>query len=231
MGLSSFNRMRRERNRVETIEAERFKIANEARNKHRLEREAAKERGDALLEDAAIAEAEAAAAIGEKNVEGLTTDDLPLRKDHAAEIAGRNVEDVQAPKDPVQARLDRVPEGTVNEELVGHMSVDKPGPGADLVEEAQEEAGAVETEDSPADAGDLTLAEGGIEDLPNEPTEATEPEDNEAGEMQDIADSGESSVDAMTLAQLRKYAADREISLSGATLKEDVLAAIKASGK
>lgn len=189
MGLSGFNRMRRERNQVETIEAERFKIANEARNAARLARDAAREETDAMLPAAAEAEQAAREAIGEKNVAGLKTDDLPLRKDHAAEIAGRNVEEVQAPKDPVQARLDRVPEGTVNEQLVEHLSVDQPGPSPELVEAAAKEVGAIPNEDAPKAIEDLPLAEGGTADIPTEtPQGDPAPETNEAGEMQKISD-------------------------------------------
>jgi hypothetical protein len=142
MGLSSFNRMRRERAKVEKIEAERFKADNEARHAARKMRDGVK--GDAeLREKAAQAEHEAVEAIGEKNRAGLETNDLPLRQDHAAEIAGRNINGVQEPKDPV-ARIDeRIPDNTPNEKLVEHMSAEDEGPAPALVEAAQEEAGVI----------------------------------------------------------------------------------------
>lgn len=229
MGLSSFNRMRRERNEVEKLEAERFKIANEARHAARKARDEAREQTDAMIPDVRRAEAEAVERIGEKNVAGLTSNDLPMRKDHAAEIAGRNLEDVQAPKDPVERREERVPSGgTANEELVEHMVVDQPGPSPEMVEEAQEEAGVI-ADGPPADPDDLTLAEGGTADLP-ESTEADDPaeETNEAGAIEEAAEeAADADIDAMTVAEMREYARTNKIDLGGATLKDDIAAALK----
>ncbi|MGU3496356.1 hypothetical protein ACLBXM_20130 [Xanthobacteraceae bacterium A53D] len=146
MGLSSFNRMRRELAAVEKIEAERFKLDNEARHAARAERDEAREAGQDLAAQAERAEAEAVQAIGAKNEAGMETavPDLPLRQDHAAEIAGRNLDDVQEPKDPVERIDERIPQGeTANEKLVEHMSASQPGPSAELVEAAQREAGAL----------------------------------------------------------------------------------------
>lgn len=146
MGLSSFNRMRRERAAVEKIEAERFKIDNDARNAARLDKEKARSDASDLLEKAEAAEIAATEAIGEKNRQGQESevDDLPLRKDHAAEIAGRNVEGAQEPKDPVERVDERIPQGeTANEKLVEHMSVAGEGPTPELLEAAQKEAGAL----------------------------------------------------------------------------------------
>jgi hypothetical protein len=146
MGLSSFNRMRRERAAVEKIEAERFKIDNEARNAARLDKEKARSDATDLLEKAEAAEIAATEAIAEKNRRGQQpgADDLPLRKDHAAEIAGRNIEGAQKPKDPVDRIDERIPQGeTANEKLVEHMSVAGEGPSPELLEAAQKEAGAL----------------------------------------------------------------------------------------
>lgn len=148
MGLSSFNRMRRERNPVEKIEAERFKNWNEAHHKSRDTQSDATEVNDKLNAKAAKAEQSAVKAIGEKVEAGLTSGDKkggvidqPLREDHAAEIAGRNIEGVQEPKDPVARRDERIPDGTANEKLVPHTQVDRPGPTAAMVEAAQVESG------------------------------------------------------------------------------------------
>lgn len=148
MGLSSFNRMRRERNPVEKIEAERFKNWNEAHHKGRDVQADATEANDKLNAKAAKAEQEAVKAIGAKVEAGLTSGDKkggvidqPLREDHAAEIAGRNIEDVQEPKDPVARREERIPDGTANEELVPHTQVDRPGPTAEMVDAALVESG------------------------------------------------------------------------------------------
>lgn len=155
MGLSSFNRMRREKSHVEVIEAERFKIDNEARNQRRVDRDEAKEKTDALQEKAAKAEAEAVAAIGEKNLAGMETKviDQPLRQDHAAEIAGRNLFGVQEPKDPVARVHERIPlEKTANEVLVDHTQVDGAGPTAKMIAAAEKEAGVSKEVPAPAPA-------------------------------------------------------------------------------
>jgi hypothetical protein len=100
MGLSAFNRMRREKAPVERMEAERFRADNEMRQRHRNESDGAyADRGEA--QDAArAAEKDAVARIGEKMAEAMRLPpvDDPLRRDHEAEIVGRNLQDVDQPK-------------------------------------------------------------------------------------------------------------------------------------
>lgn len=150
MGLSSFNRMRREKAPVETIEAERFKLDNEARQNRRLDRDAVHEQNAERNEEAMEAELAAAQRIGEKVEEGMKPGvlDEPLRRDHAAEIAGRNIEGVQTPKDPVDRVSERTPQaGTANEKLVPHTPVERKGP-----TKAQNDAAAKEVGSLPAPA-------------------------------------------------------------------------------
>jgi hypothetical protein len=148
MGLSSFNRMRREKAEVEKMEAERFKAWNAQHNASRIDRDNLQKEMLEHTEDLAKAEAEAAERIGEKNREGIKRgDDLPLRKDHAAEIAGRNLEGVDEPIDPVERIERRIPQHeTANEQLVEHMGVETEGPSAELVQAAAEEVGSVKPE-------------------------------------------------------------------------------------
>lgn len=141
MGLAGFNRSRRSRLPVEEHEAERFKKDNAARwaahhgtDTNRKQEEKDLDKGRAL-------EAAAVAEIGEKAEAGIEQgerrggiDDLFLRQDHAAEIAGRTLENNQEPKDPVERLRERIPTGTANEEMVKHTQVDQPGPSAKLVE-------------------------------------------------------------------------------------------------
>lgn len=163
MGLSSFNRMRREKSHVEAIEAARFKIDNQARNQRRLDRDEAKEKTDALQEKAAEAEAAVVEAIGEKNLAGLETKviDQPLRQDHAAEIAGRNLFDVQEPKDPLERVHERIQlEKTANEVLVERTQVEGPGPTPKMVAAAEKEAGVSKDVPDPAPAEEAVAPKG-----------------------------------------------------------------------
>lgn len=147
MGLASFNRMRRQRNEVEKIEAERFKLSNEARQAGRQAQDMAHRENRDRVEEVREAETAAVEAIGEKNREGMETAiiDLPLREDHAAEIAGRNMPDMQSsdPIDPVELRNIRVPEDTANEKLASQMQVDTDGPSKELVNAAAKEVGSL----------------------------------------------------------------------------------------
>jgi hypothetical protein len=142
MGLSGFNRARRSRLEVEKFEAERFEKDNAARwaahhalddNDKQAEKDLAKSR---KLED------EASALIGEKVVAGIEKADNggiideDLRRDHAAEIAGRTLENNQEPKGAVERLEERIPTGTANEELVPHTQVDQEGPSPELMKAA-----------------------------------------------------------------------------------------------
>lgn len=160
MGLSSFNRMRREKAQVETIEAERFKVANEARQRSALGQVDTFNENAERNEESFKAEMAAVERIGEKVEEGMKPGvlDEPLRRDHAAEIAGRNIEGVQEPKDPVERIAERIPQdGTANEELVPHTPVENEGPTAEQVEAAAVEVGALP---DPATAEENVAPEG-----------------------------------------------------------------------
>jgi hypothetical protein len=131
MGLSAFNRMRREKAPVERMEAERFRADNEMRQRHRNESDGAyADRGEA--QDAArAAEKDAVARIGEKMAEAMRLPpvDDPLRRDHEAEIVGRNLQDVDQPKDPVQRIDERIPSGDgAAAALLPRTSVEREGP-------------------------------------------------------------------------------------------------------
>lgn len=147
MGLSSFNRMRRSRLEVEELETERFKKDNAARwaahhSKSKMRKNTEKE-----VEKIEKAELKAMEAVGRKVEQGIKegeegTPDLPLRKDHAAEIVGRTLQhDPQGkPLDPIDRLHERVPPGhTANEDIAGKMYVDVEGP-------TREEVMAVEDE-------------------------------------------------------------------------------------
>lgn len=157
MGLSSFNRMRRERAPVNIMEAERSRLDNEARNARRNDRVAVHDRNKQRVEEIRQEDAAANERIGEKVRKGMQTAiiDEPLRKDHAAEIAGRHLEGVQEPKDPVDRVRERIPQHeTANEKLVENMSAELPGPDLAAVAAAREEAGAAplpETRAEPAE--------------------------------------------------------------------------------
>jgi hypothetical protein len=85
--------------------------------------------------------------------------DEPLRRDHAAEIAGRNLEGVQTPKDPVERVRERIPQHeTENEKLVPHMQVNQPGPDLEQLNAARREIGIAEVE-APKDGGKRTAEE------------------------------------------------------------------------
>lgn len=149
MGLSSFNRQRRLKADVAKKEAERFEAWNEARHAARDHLTGHKADDHTAQLEARQLEADAVKAIGEANREGLDNGDLPMRKEHAAEIAGRTVidpqgEDAPSPTEKVDLRL---PHGTANEELVEHTDVRKDGPSAELVEAAQKEAGVLPDEE------------------------------------------------------------------------------------
>lgn len=145
MGLSSFNRMRRERAAVEIMEAERFKAWNEQHNASRISKDElqASAANPELLAELQDAELAAVERIGEKNREGIKRgDDMPLRKDHAAEIAGRNLSNVDEPIDPVDHINQRIPQGeTANEVLTEHTNVDGEGPTHEMVAAAALEVG------------------------------------------------------------------------------------------
>jgi hypothetical protein len=155
MGLAAFNRMRRERAPVERMEAERFVRWRDERNQ-RLKQGARQETEKEQLE---IWREEQAAMqrVGEKvrlgmamAEEGAPVTDEPLRRDHAAEIAGRNLKDVDQPKDPLTRYDERVPpDTTFNEELVPHMSVEHEGPSAEQVRAAEIETGVAPEPDAP----------------------------------------------------------------------------------
>jgi hypothetical protein len=145
MGLASFNRMRRERAKGEMLEAELFKVHHAARNKARVERVNAHRENKARVEEIRQEDRAASERIGEKVRRGLETriTDEPMRKDHAAEIAGRNLHGVGLPKDPVQRIEERIPQGTTaNEKLVENMSAELPGPDPAAVDAARREVGA-----------------------------------------------------------------------------------------
>lgn len=180
MGMSAFNRMRRERSSVEKVEAQRFKNWNEQRHAARDAREKMTAGNDKLAEKASKEEVRAVDAIGVKARIAIESDGKkdPLRMDHAAEIAGRNLYDVDQPKDPV-ARIDeRVPQHvTANEKLTEHTSVEGKGPTSKMVEAAQREAGAIkddgeseqppaETVPAPATAEETVAPKGAAETAP-----------------------------------------------------------------
>ena len=90
--------------------------------------------------------------MGKKVEEGRNSDviDEPLRRDHAAEIAGRNLEGVQEPTDPAAHVAERIPaEKTANEKLVPLTGAESDGPTAEQVHAAAKEVGAL-----PAPAGE-----------------------------------------------------------------------------
>jgi hypothetical protein len=163
MGLSSFNRMRRSKVEVDKAEAERFKKWNETHNATRQARDETSGRaGNDRKEEIRQLEAEANKAIGEKVIAGMESAviDEPLRKDHAAEIAGRNLEGVQTPKDPVERVEERIPQHeTANEQLVPHMQVNMPGPDLEQLNAAREEVGVKTVEETPAGARQRTEEE------------------------------------------------------------------------
>lgn len=155
MGLAAFNRMRRERKAVEMIEAER----SEENLKYLHSRSALRQEMHQQLKERVgeIREAEAAASqrIGDKVLIGQGIDpatgektgasdqpgfvvDEPLRRDHAAEIAGRNLQGVQEDKSPTQRLDERIPSHeTAAEQLVPHLTVSNPGPTPEMVEAAR----------------------------------------------------------------------------------------------
>jgi hypothetical protein len=164
MGMSFFARNRVSRKPVEKFEAERFKEFNE---KH-WERKASQDRrrGDDEKDQEKSWKKEVAAneAIGEKTREGMEADvtDMPLRIDHTREIAGRNLEDVQSPKDPV-ARIDeRIPETSKGEKLVPHTSVDAKPASKQAIEDARREV----TEDKSEEARKAETPKTEAEDAP-----------------------------------------------------------------
>jgi hypothetical protein len=142
MGMSAFARARREMSAVEKVEAERFKAVKDAggiRAQDDVRAEA-----DKLLPAAAEAQEQALKNIGEK---ALAPNDEALRNDHAAEIAGRNIEGVHLPKDPVERVTERVPSATQNEKLVPLTSVDSEGPSPALLKAVAKETGTEGIED------------------------------------------------------------------------------------
>lgn len=201
MGLSSFNRMRRERAPVEKMEAERFIRWRDERNAGlRREDRAEREREQYEIwqaEQAAMRRIGAKVEVGmEMARQGHPVVDEPLRRDHAAEIAGRNLHDVDQPKDPVQRIEERVPEGeTANEQLVPHMSVEVVGPTAEQVRAAEVETGvAPEDEDGvrgPERGGSLVVRGRPVgepaarEDLAVEVLPAPEPGEAHASSVSD----------------------------------------------
>ena len=157
MGLAAFNRMRRERAQVEKHEAERFVRWRDERNARLRQnagttRETEREQLEIWREEqAAMQRVGAKVRLGMEMVaEGHPVTDEPLRRDHAAEIAGRNLQDVDKPKDPRERYDERVPpETTFNEELVPHMSVEHEGPTAEQVRAAEIETGVAPHPDDP----------------------------------------------------------------------------------
>lgn len=145
MSMSAFNRMRRERKPVEKIEAQRFKNWNAIHNGQALENDESREADAELVRQSDEEQAAAVVRIGEKVVQGMKSKviDEPLRRDHAAEISGRNLYNVQEPKDPVERIDERIPDSTENEKLAAHTQVDQPGPSKRLLAAAREEAGVV----------------------------------------------------------------------------------------
>lgn len=143
MGLASFNRMRRSKKGVNVAEAERFKIDNEARNEGRRLKREVRNANLSRKEELRDLEHDANQNFAEKAIAGTETEviDEPLRRDHAAEIAGRNIEGVQTPMDPVDRVIDRIPDSTANEELVGKTQVNMPGPSLEDVNAARREIG------------------------------------------------------------------------------------------
>lgn len=162
MGMSFFNRMRRERKPVEMIEAERSEQNLKFLHGRSIDRQRVHAENKERVEEIREAEVEASerirvkALIGQgidpdtgeqrekmEDVEGLGartafTIDEPLRKDHAAEIAGRNLQGVQEIKSPMQRLDERIPSGeTAAEALVPHLSVERDGPTAEMVEAAR----------------------------------------------------------------------------------------------
>lgn len=147
MGLSAFNRARRSRKEVEKFEAKRFEEDNKNRwegNRlrnpvHDQERVAKDQERSRKLE------LQASAEIGKKTEEGIKMaeagglPDLPLRQDHAAEIAGRNLSGVQTPVPPTERLDERVPASTANEQIVENMSVESKGPSKAKMEAVRKE--------------------------------------------------------------------------------------------
>lgn len=146
MGLSSFNRARRSMIGVNEIEVERFKEDNAKRWAAHRSLDKTQEEIDEDLETVREAEAKGVAIIGEKVVAGIKSGeeggpiDLPLREDHAAEIAGRIVMNTQEPIDLMDRLHERIPDGTANEELVKYTSVEQEGPTPELVAAATVES-------------------------------------------------------------------------------------------
>lgn len=170
MGLASFNRMRRERAKVEKMEAQRFQRSHEARwGAFRARDDAHSEvNSEEIHDDLWEAEVKASERIGDKVRAGMKIHDAlreegfrlqrgedipaedrvqdvidgPLRRDHAAEIAGRNLKDVSQPKTELERIDERIPQHkTANEELVNHTAASSPGPTPEMVAAAAEEVG------------------------------------------------------------------------------------------
>lgn len=156
MGLSSFNRMRRQRNAVELMEAKRFEENNRKRWSAHHTRDANMGTTDEKeLSKLRKAEHDAVEKIGELNVQGLKTavPDAPMRKEHAAEIAGRTMTDMQQgePMTPTELRTNRVPESApASEKLVDRTSVEHRGPTVKELQAANVEAGVISAETAAA---------------------------------------------------------------------------------
>jgi hypothetical protein len=168
MGLAGFNRMRRSRLPVEELETERFKKDNAARWARKRGQDDSNKQDPKVLDKIAEAETAAAEEIGRKVEEGIKMGeeggvaDLPLRRDHAAEIAGRTPQtDPREPMDPMDRLHERIPpKETANEKLAEHMSVNQPGPTIEQVKAAAVEmappnekksaAAAIDAQNAPA---------------------------------------------------------------------------------
>lgn len=228
MGLAGFNRSRRSRVAVEQAEAKRFKEDNAARWAAIHGQDKKLKDIDAEAEAIRKLESKASDKIGAKAEAGLETDvaDLPLRQDHAAEIAGRTIEDPQGkPVDPVQRVADRIPSGTATEKLVEHMQVDQKGPTKAMVDAAVEEQTPV-SERELLKSGDApkadNTAKGKAEEAAAPEGEAnadeteTEAEDADATKTEETdKTAGQTAAEAKTKAAAEKAAVETKLPAAG----------------
>ena len=169
MGLSSFNRMRRSLLKSSEAETERFIENNKARwEAHHARAKVMGNTPPEKLEELQKLDEEAVQEIGRKNIEGMKMGeegklpDLPLRADHAAEIAGRTPKTSHEEAiSPMERLHERIPEGTANEKLSWEFKgVDEDGPDPELIKAAQVETAAPEDKEAVAKEFDARIAAG-----------------------------------------------------------------------
>lgn len=163
MGLASFNRQRRMMRDASLSETKRFEEDNARRWSGHHAQDKRNKVDETALRRTEKAEEAGIKAIGEANERGIDDGDLEMRKEHAAEIAGRSPKsDPQGIVSPTDRLMERLPDDTSNEKLAEFTSVDGAGPPAELVEQA-----AVEV-----------MGNSGVEEFdPDNPAEPLDPDD------------------------------------------------------